>query len=166
MTREGHEPAPESGRRLEKDAVDASGRPSTAGLQPHDADEDDQWCGEETIAPLNEALLAKDVAANVPKADEVRADTTVVGGNVAFPADSGLMAKGVAPCPPGLSSAAGKRTTGAPNELGERNRGHGALPWKRAQPPPTTTGLKDAHFFRSELLGLGQLVYVGMLLGS
>jgi hypothetical protein len=53
-------------------------------------------CGEETIAALNEALLAKAVAAHVVKSDKVRADTTVVEANVAYPTDSGLMAKGVA----------------------------------------------------------------------
>ena len=53
-------------------------------------------CGEATIAALNEALLAKAVAAHVVKSDKVRADTTVVEANVAYPTDSGLMAKGVA----------------------------------------------------------------------
>ena len=53
-------------------------------------------CGESTIEALNEALLAKAVAAHVVKSDKVRVDTTVVEANVAYPTDSGLLAKGVA----------------------------------------------------------------------
>jgi len=53
-------------------------------------------CGESTVEALNEALLAKAVAAHVVKSDKVRVDTTVVEANVAYPTDSGLMAKGVA----------------------------------------------------------------------
>ena len=45
---------------------------------------------------LNEALLAKAQAAKVLKTNKVRADTTVVPANVAYPTDSGLLAKGVA----------------------------------------------------------------------
>lgn len=52
-------------------------------------------CGESTIEALNEALLAKAVAAHVVKSDKIRVDTTVVEGNVAYPTDSGLLAKGV-----------------------------------------------------------------------
>lgn len=52
-------------------------------------------CGPETIEALNEALLAKAHAARVIKTDKVRADTTVVEANVAYPTDSGLLAKGV-----------------------------------------------------------------------
>lgn len=53
-------------------------------------------CGESTVEALNEALLAKAVAAHLVKSDQVRVDTTVVEANVAYPTDSGLMAKGVA----------------------------------------------------------------------
>ena len=53
-------------------------------------------CGERAIAGLNEALLAKAVEARVLKTNRVRADTTVVEANVAYPIDSGLLAKGVA----------------------------------------------------------------------
>lgn len=52
-------------------------------------------CGPGTIEALNEALLAKAHAAQVIKTDKVRADTTVVEANVAYPTDSGLLAKGV-----------------------------------------------------------------------
>src|SRR5437870_4694027 len=53
-------------------------------------------CGEATIEALNEALLAKAAAARVIKVERVRADTTVVEANVAYPTDSSLLAKGVA----------------------------------------------------------------------
>ena len=53
-------------------------------------------CGPSATDGLNEALLAKAVAAKVLKTNRVRADTTVVEANVAYPSDSGLLAKGVA----------------------------------------------------------------------
>ena len=53
-------------------------------------------CGPETIAKLNEALLAKAGAAKVVRTDKVRADTTVVGANVAYPTDSGLLTRAIA----------------------------------------------------------------------
>jgi transposase, IS5 family len=52
-------------------------------------------CGEEAIAELNEALLAKAEENKVIKLDRLRADTTIVAANVAYPTDSGLLAKGV-----------------------------------------------------------------------
>jgi IS5 family transposase len=53
-------------------------------------------CGPAAVDGLNEALLAKAAAAKVLKVTRVRADTTVVEANVAYPTDSGLLAKGVA----------------------------------------------------------------------
>ncbi len=53
-------------------------------------------CGETAITGLNEALLAKAVEAKVLKTNRVRADTTVIEANVAYPSDSSLLAKGVA----------------------------------------------------------------------
>ena len=52
-------------------------------------------CGELAINELNEALLAKAVEAKVLKTNRVRADTTVVEANVAYPSDSSLLAKGI-----------------------------------------------------------------------
>src|SRR5271155_3393705 len=51
-------------------------------------------CGDDVVAQLNEALLKKANAEKLVKLDKVRADTTVVPGNVAYPTDSGLLAKG------------------------------------------------------------------------
>ena len=53
-------------------------------------------CGEEAVAELNEALLAKATENKVVRLDKVRADTTVVPANVAYPSDAGLLARGVA----------------------------------------------------------------------
>ncbi len=53
-------------------------------------------CGQDTVDALNDALLAKAHEHKVVKLDRVRADTTVVEANVAYPTDSGLLAKGVA----------------------------------------------------------------------
>jgi|tagenome__1003787_1003787.scaffolds.fasta_scaffold20809065_2 IS5 family transposase len=53
-------------------------------------------CGQEAIDALNEALLVKAVEAKVLRTNRLRADTTVVEANVAYPTDSGLLAKGVA----------------------------------------------------------------------
>ena len=53
-------------------------------------------CGAAVIDELNEALLAKATEARVLKTNRVRADTTVVQANVAYPSDSSLLAKGVA----------------------------------------------------------------------
>ena len=52
-------------------------------------------CGPETIAQLNRALLVKAAAAKVVRLDKVRADTTVVGANVAYPTDSGLLVRAI-----------------------------------------------------------------------
>jgi IS5 family transposase len=53
-------------------------------------------CGASAIDGLNEALLAKATGVKVLKTNNLRADTTVVRANVAYPTDSGLLAKGVA----------------------------------------------------------------------
>ncbi len=53
-------------------------------------------CGEAAVAGLNETLLAKAAENKVVRLDKVRADATVVEANVAYPTDSGLLAKGVA----------------------------------------------------------------------
>ena len=52
-------------------------------------------CGEEAVAGLNEALWAKASAAKLLRTARVRADTTVIPANVAYPTDSGLLAKAV-----------------------------------------------------------------------
>jgi transposase, IS5 family len=52
-------------------------------------------CGEEAVAGLNEALWARAAQAKLLRTGRVRADTTVIAANVAYPTDSGLLAKAV-----------------------------------------------------------------------
>jgi transposase, IS5 family len=52
-------------------------------------------CGAKVVDQLNEALVQKADGAKVVKLDKVRADTTVVEANVAYPSDAGLLGKGV-----------------------------------------------------------------------
>jgi transposase, IS5 family len=52
-------------------------------------------CGEAAVAGLNEALLVKAAGQKLLKTARVRADTTVIGANVAYPTDAGLLAKAV-----------------------------------------------------------------------
>jgi transposase, IS5 family len=52
-------------------------------------------CGEGAVAGLNEALLVKAAGRKLVRTDKVRADTTVVEAAVAYPTDSGLLAKAV-----------------------------------------------------------------------
>jgi IS5 family transposase len=52
-------------------------------------------CGDDAVAGLNEALLAKAAAGKLLRTDKVRADTTVVEADVGYPTDSGLLAKAI-----------------------------------------------------------------------
>jgi len=52
-------------------------------------------CGAGAVAGLNEALLAKAAAAKLLRTSRLRADTTVVPANVAYPTDSGLLARAI-----------------------------------------------------------------------
>ena len=52
-------------------------------------------CGEAAVAGLNEALWAKAVQAKLLRTARVRADTTVIPANVAYPTDLGLLARAV-----------------------------------------------------------------------
>ena len=52
-------------------------------------------CGSAAVGELNEALLTKAVEAKVLRTTKIRVDTTVVPANVAYPTDSGLLARAV-----------------------------------------------------------------------
>ena len=52
-------------------------------------------CGPELIEQLNVALVAKAVDAGVVEMGWLRADTTVVPGDIKYPTDSGLLVKGI-----------------------------------------------------------------------
>jgi IS5 family transposase len=92
-------------------------------------------CGEVTVSALNEKLLEKANAAHLIKVDKVRADTTVVPANVAYPTDSGLLAKGVAKLTKtvGAIKAAGlaRRTRFRDRTRSVRRRAHQIAAWLR-----------------------------------
>jgi IS5 family transposase len=52
-------------------------------------------CGEGAVAGLNEALLARAAGQKLLRTARLRADTTVISANVAYPTDSGLLARAV-----------------------------------------------------------------------
>jgi len=52
-------------------------------------------CGEGAVAGLNEALWARAAGQKLLRTARVRADTTVISANVAYPTDTGLLAKAV-----------------------------------------------------------------------
>jgi transposase, IS5 family len=52
-------------------------------------------CGQDAVTGLNEALLVKAATAKLLRTDKVRADTTVIEAAVAYPTDSGLLAKAI-----------------------------------------------------------------------
>jgi transposase, IS5 family len=52
-------------------------------------------CGSVAVDGLNEALLAKAAEAKLLRTNRVRADTTVVPADVAYPTDSGLLARAI-----------------------------------------------------------------------
>jgi IS5 family transposase len=81
-------------------------------------------CGSAAVDGLNEALLAKAAEAKLLRTNRIRADTTVVAANVAYPTDSGLLAKAVR-----RIAATGKRIQAAGGAiratLRDRSRGAG-----------------------------------------
>jgi len=50
-------------------------------------------CGEVAVAGLNEALLAKAAGQKLLRTGRLGADTTVIAADVAYPTDSGLLAR-------------------------------------------------------------------------
>jgi transposase, IS5 family len=67
-------------------------------------------CGEAAVAGLNEALWARAAWQKLLRTARVRAGTTVIAANVAYPADAGLLAKAVGkPVAGGAAGAGGGR---------------------------------------------------------
>jgi transposase, IS5 family len=52
-------------------------------------------CGSAAVAGLNETLLARAAEAKLLRTSRLRADTTVLPANVAYPTDSGLLARAI-----------------------------------------------------------------------
>src|SRR3954471_5405422 len=92
-------------------------------------------CGEAAVNQLNEALLAKAAEHKVVRLDLVRADTTVVEANVAYPTDSGLLAKGVARMVVLIAAlhalGLAARTTTRDRTRSVRRRAHDIAAWLR-----------------------------------
>ena len=92
-------------------------------------------CGPATISALNETLLVKAAEAKVVRLDRLRADTTVVEANVAYPTDSGLLARGVARMVALTKKLKGfglaKRTTVRDRTRSMRRRAHAIGAWLR-----------------------------------
>jgi transposase, IS5 family len=92
-------------------------------------------CGKAAVDALNEQLLAKAQENKVVKTDKVRADSTIVPGNVAYPTDSSLLAKGVAK----MAAASKKlkalglaaRTVTRDRTRSVRRRAHAVAVWLR-----------------------------------
>jgi transposase, IS5 family len=84
-------------------------------------------CGSAAVEGLNQALLAKAVAAKLLRTTRLRADTTVVAANVSYPTDSGLLAKAVR-----RIAAAGRRIQAAGGAIRTRIRDRSCSAGKRA----------------------------------
>jgi IS5 family transposase len=84
-------------------------------------------CGAAAVAGLNETLLAKAAQAKLLRTNRIRVDTTVVPANVAYPTDSGLLAKAVR-----RIGAAAKRIQAAGGAVRTRVRDRSRSAGKRA----------------------------------
>ena len=84
-------------------------------------------CGSAAVEGLNEALLAKAAEAKLLRCTRVRVDTTVVPANVAYPTDSGLLAKAVR-----RIATAGRRIQAAGGATRTRVRDRSRAAGKRA----------------------------------
>jgi len=84
-------------------------------------------CGSAAVAGLNGALLAKAAGAKLLRTARVRADTTVIPANVAYPTDSGLLARAVR-----RIAATGRRVQAAGGAARTRVRDRSRAAGKRA----------------------------------
>jgi IS5 family transposase len=92
-------------------------------------------CGSDVVTQLNDAMLKKAHADHLVKLDKLRADSTVVPANVAYPTDSGLLAKGVAKLSRTVSSLQSlgfaSRTRFRDRTRSVRRRAHSIAAWLR-----------------------------------
>ena len=114
-------------------------------------------CGTAAIDALNETLLAKAHEDKLVKLNKVRADTTVVEANVAYPTDSGLLAKGVAK----LARLAGQvkavglasRTSFRDRTRSVRRRAHDINAWLRRRNDDAKTEVAALNL---EMVGIAE----------
>ncbi len=84
-------------------------------------------CGEQAVAGLNAALLAKAAGEKLLRTSRLRADTTVVPANVCYPTDSGLLARAIR-----RIAAAGRRIQAAGGATRTRVRDRSRAAGRRA----------------------------------
>jgi IS5 family transposase len=84
-------------------------------------------CGDQAVAGLNEVLLAKAAGQKLLRTSRLRADTTVVPANVAYPTDSGLLARAIR-----RIAATGRRIQAAGGATRTRVRDRSRAAGKRA----------------------------------
>src|SRR4051794_33207536 len=85
-------------------------------------------CGTAAVDGLNEALLAKAAGAKLLRTTRLRADTTVLPADVAYPTDSGLLAKAVR-----RIAATGRRVQAAGGATRTRGRDRSRAAGRRAR---------------------------------
>jgi IS5 family transposase len=110
-------------------------------------------CGAEVVGQLNTALLAKAGAAKLVRTDKVRADTTVVGANVAYPTDSGLLVRAITLI---VTLVARIHACGAASRTGVRDRRRAA--GRRARSISAHLKLRNDEAKASVLRITGELV--------
>src|SRR6266498_1715612 len=104
--------------------------------------------GPATVDQLNQALLANAATHKVLRTHKVRADTTVVAANVAYPTDAGLLAKAVATLARAVQRVHAAAPTSSPGRCAPAparpsSRSPSAPPsWppSPSRPPPTRPG--------------------------
>jgi IS5 family transposase len=92
------------------------------------------------VQGCNEALLAKAAEAKLLRTSRLRADTTVVAANVAYPTDSGLLAKAIR-----RIASAGRRIQAAGGATRTRVRDRSRSAGKRAHAIAAKLGLRGAQ---------------------
>jgi IS5 family transposase len=88
-------------------------------------------CGTPAVDGCIEALLARAAEAKLLRTSQLRADTTVVPADVAYPTDSGLLAKAVR-----RIAGAGRRVQAAGGATGTRVRDRSRAAGSRARRLP------------------------------
>ena len=96
-------------------------------------------CGSVAVDGLNETLLAKAAEAKLLRTNRIRADTTVVCANVAYPTDSGLLAKAMR-----RISATGERIQAAGGATRTKVRDRSRAAGKRAHAIAAKLRLRSA----------------------
>ncbi len=97
-------------------------------------------CGTAAVDDCNEALLAKATDAKLLRTTRLRADTTVVAADVAYPTDSGLLARAVR-----RIAATGRRIQAAGGAIRTRHRDRSRAAGKRAHGIAAKLRLRSAQ---------------------